>query len=495
MKLGWMVGGLALLGSFGCGKPPEEAATEAPPVEVAFATAEQGVVRETVSLDGRFAPTEGSVAMLAPTVAGRLVKVLVREGDSVRAGQLLAQVDTNVQAQEARSAEGAASAAKEQATSSALTLEASRVQQQAALDTARLALAAAVAERDADVRQAALELEKLRSGARPQEIAQAEQAVLQAKVQRDRAKAEADRDQQLIGEGYVSKQQAEASQAAYLTAESAYKQAQQQLDLLRAGARREDIQAAEARLEAARTVGSKRVEQAQAAVREAEAGALSAKALAREAAAARFGATEKQAGASAARATQQLGEVRAPFAGRVSRRFLASGDQAEPGTPVFEIAAPGARTDFVASATPEEAARLSIGMRVLFPGKPGLAGTVASVGQPDAESGMIPVRVRCGAAGESAGAFASARIVVAVHSDVVRVPRESVLTQESAPVVFRVENGVAHRLEVEVGPEDDGWVEIKKGLVAGDVLVLIGQHELADGAKVVAQPPAEGTGS
>lgn len=492
VAVGAMACGLVALMCLGCGTGADEsAAVEPAAVEVALATVERGDVRETVALDGTFAPVEGSVAKLAPTTAGRLAAVFVKEGDAVRAGQLLARIDTSVQAEEARSAQGAAAAAQEMAASSALALRAAGAQQEAAQQTARLALAAAEAERDAEVEQASLELRKLRAGARPQEIAQAEQAVVQAEVQRDRAAADAERDRQLLADGYVSRQQAEASQAALATAQSAYKQAQEQLNLLRAGAREEDIRVAEARLEAARTVGAKRVEQAQAVVRQADAGALAVQAQAREAAASRFGASEKQAGASAARAQELNGDLRAPFAGRVTRAYLAAGDQADPSTPVLEVAAEGAHTDFVASATPAEAGALAAGMPVVFPALGALKGTVVSIGEPERESGMVPVRARCSGSAEPAGTFASAHIVVATHADAVRVPRECVLTREGASVVFVVKDGEAHRTSIRTGSEDAGWVEVLQGLSAGDVVVRIGQHELADGAKVVAQRSAE----
>ncbi len=81
----------ALLLTPGCRKAPAE---EPPaPVQVTVATVGRADVSDLLALGGRLVPPVEEDATLAPQVSGRLVRLLVREGDAVRRGALLAEVD------------------------------------------------------------------------------------------------------------------------------------------------------------------------------------------------------------------------------------------------------------------------------------------------------------------------------------------------------------------------------------------------------------------
>jgi RND family efflux transporter MFP subunit len=64
------------------------------PKKVRCAAATQQVVTETVELRGTVAPLPDRDAQIAPQVAGRIVRVVVREGDRVTSGQVVAQIDS-----------------------------------------------------------------------------------------------------------------------------------------------------------------------------------------------------------------------------------------------------------------------------------------------------------------------------------------------------------------------------------------------------------------
>lgn len=50
--------------------------------------------------------------------------------------------------------------------------------------------------------------------------------------------------------------------------------------------------------------------------------------------------------------------------------------------------------------------------------------------------------------------------------------------------MFTVVGGKAKRIAVETGVEHGDWIEITKGLEAGEPVVAIGNYELADGMAV-----------
>lgn len=86
---------LILAGAVGCrrGGGEEEEEGEAPPVPVACEAARGAEAKGTIALRGVVSAPPDRDAVVAAAVAGRLASVNVREGDRVKAGQLLATVD------------------------------------------------------------------------------------------------------------------------------------------------------------------------------------------------------------------------------------------------------------------------------------------------------------------------------------------------------------------------------------------------------------------
>ncbi len=146
-------------------------------------------------------------------VSGRIAAIAVDEGAKVKAGQLLASLDT------------------------------------ATLDSR-------IAEADARVAQAEAQLAKLRNGNRAQDIAQARARVAAAAATARDAERDYARRQPLVEPGAISRDLWEQTVATRDKARADLVQAQQALSLLVAGSRREDIEAAAADVRSA--VASKR---------------------------------------------------------------------------------------------------------------------------------------------------------------------------------------------------------------------------------------------
>ena len=146
---------------------------------------------------------------LAFRQSGRLATVQVDEGAHVHAGQLLATLDDV---------------------------------------PFREALAAA----QANVQAAQARLDLLLHGNRPQQIAEAREAVHQAEAVAANASADLVRQQSLLPGGTASQRTVDAARAASDAARASLAAARQQLDLMLAGSRNEDIAAARAQLAAAR---------------------------------------------------------------------------------------------------------------------------------------------------------------------------------------------------------------------------------------------------
>lgn len=82
------------------------------------------------------------------------------------------------------------------------------------------------------------------------------------------------------------------------------------------------------------------------------------------------------------------------------------------------------------------------------------------------------------------GMFADVEIIYNEHSNVLVVPRISVLEKEGRTILFTVEDGRAKLREVKTGISDEEKIEIVEGLSEGESVVIEGNYGLIDGAKV-----------
>ena len=68
------------------------------------------------------------------------------------------------------------------------------------------------------------------------------------------------------------------------------------------------------------------------------------------------------------------------------------------------------------------------------------------------------------------------------------VPKHAVIERAGKPVVFTVENGIAHMVAVRTDLETEGWVELVGGTLPEDSpVVTMGQFMLNEGSPVSVQ--------
>lgn len=164
---------------------------------------------------GRERPDDGRVTLygnvdirevqMAFRQSGRLAQVAVDEGDTVQSGQLLAELDAQ---------------------------------------PFRESLAAA----EAQVLLARADLDKLRRGYRPQEVAEAEQTARQAEASLDYAAGELRRQGAVVDSGGTTRRSFDQARSARDQAAAQLAAAREALSMKKEGYRREDVAAAEARL-------------------------------------------------------------------------------------------------------------------------------------------------------------------------------------------------------------------------------------------------------
>jgi HlyD family secretion protein len=229
-------------------------------VLIAAAVAVGVVVRSRPDADGWVYGSgviEATEVDVSAQVSGQLIAVRVDEGDSVRKGDVLAEIEPDYLEAQLRAAVGAASAAKAELSraeaalsGAALSLQNARAAYEKSTelkgryDRAQAEHEAAVAARD----RARARLELVRAGAREEAIEQARAAAESAEAEWENAQRDLARLETLVAEGAVSQQQVDSQRTAERAARGARDGARARLAELLAGARTEEEREAEATL-------------------------------------------------------------------------------------------------------------------------------------------------------------------------------------------------------------------------------------------------------
>jgi HlyD family secretion protein len=402
----------------------------------------RGNITSTVSATGTVLPERQ--AGLSFQSAGTIVKVAVKVGDQVTAGQLLAQLDTTD-----------IELAVRQAQVGLRTAQAQLRQLQASPNASDLAAAQAA------LTSAQAAYQQLLKGADADQLAAARAAVEQAKVVLDQAQQAYDKIKDMPNAGMMPQSmQLQQATINYETAQAQYRvttrganqaqlaasqaqiaQAQAALDRLKRGATQEQLEIAQAA-----------VEQAQLAVEQAQ---------------------------------RRLENARltAPWAGVVTAVNIVEGTLAQPALPALQLADISqfhinVQVDEVDIASIAEGQPVTIELDAL-PDQP-LTGHVSALA-PSATagtSGVIVYQVTIlfdpTDAPLRAGMSATATITSNSRQDALLVPNRAILLERgtSKTYVERLVNGQPQKVEVRLGLRDEQQSEIRDGLTEGDQVVI-----------------------
>jgi RND family efflux transporter MFP subunit len=186
--------------------------------------------------------------------------------------------------------------------------------------------------------------------------------------------------------------------------------------------------------------------------------------------------------------------VRAKFAGLVAKRWHNPGDLVEPGPgdPILRVIDPS-HLEVVAAAPVADLARITVGAlaNIASPGNGEPVGATVIARPAAVESGSVtaPVRLRPASAQNlTAGMAVQVEILGPEHPGVVLVPAAAVVREGTTTIVVTVgPDGKAHRQDVELGIVTADTIEIRKGIAAGDKVIVRGQNGLPDGAAVTVE--------
>lgn len=304
---------------------------------------------------------------------------------------------------------------------------------------AEIALAAAKAE--LKLRQE--ELRELKNGSRPEELAQARARLAAAKAANELRQWRLGRAKQLFDTSVISEDELKEAEMTARLAEELIAEVREGLRLAEAGPREERIAQAEARVDAQQ--------------------------------------------AEVARLEDRLERhtIRAPFAGYVVMEHTEVGEWLAEGGAVAEIVALD-EVDVVVPVVEDYILGISIGMAASIsigavPGREFEGKVSAIVPGADTRARTFPVKVRVkNPEGPflKAGMFATVHLPVGGTEKAVLVPKDALVLGGPKPIVYVVADGEAEPVSVDIGIAVDDLVQVKRGVVGGQKVVIRGNERL-----------------
>lgn len=203
---------------------------------------------------------------------------------------------------------------------------------------------------------------------------------------------------------------------------------------------------------------------------------------------------KSQAGEQVRAANLSLMTITAPFSGIVGPSEVEIGSFVSAGQKIVRI---------------EDRSRLRVTFRVaekvlplMHPGLP-IEATAESIGakaakgivtmvdpsvEPDSRSVLLRAQLEKTDGAVYPGLFVHINIILGDRPDALLVPRQALVASLAGNFLYRIDDGVVHRVKVVLGEREGDMVEIVRGLVAGDRVVAVGQFKLEEGMPVETTP-------
>ena len=342
---------------------------------------------------------------LFPRVSGYLERIDVNLGDSVRQGQVIAQID-------------------------------------------RAEFLQKVKEVEAKVAQAKANLSELEAGSRPEELRQAEEALRQAQSRFDNAKLHQERVEALFKRQVISKKEADIAEMDYTVAEAQLAASQQNLKLVREGARQEVKEGSRAKLK------------------------------------------EMEALLAQEQIRLQNTLIVAPFQGEIIRKYVDAGALVSPSTPIVNLVHT-LTLKIVANVLEKDIPLLKPAMKAkirteaypdrVFEGKVARINTGLDLTTRTLQAEIeIPNSSRL----LKPGMFARIEVVLLEKPEVLAIPSNAVMGNQGEKFVYLLEGNKAARRPIVTGIEQDRFVEVREGLKEGDQVIVRGQGGIRENTTI-----------
>ncbi|MBL1212914.1 MAG: efflux RND transporter periplasmic adaptor subunit [Ignavibacteriae bacterium] len=182
--------------------------------------------------------------------------------------------------------------------------------------------------------------------------------------------------------------------------------------------------------------------------------------------------------------------IKAPFSGVIGNFDLVVGERIEAGNKLFKLFSTKTMKIDI-NILESELNKISIGnnVEIEIPALPGEAftGEVSQISpyiDTENRTGKIVISIKNIDSKIKPGMFAKVLIASKIFNERILIPKEALLARDKRNLVFTVEDSLAKWKYVDIGKQNDKYIEILTGVNAGDVIIVEGHFNLAHDSKV-----------
>lgn len=210
-----------------------------------------------------------------------------------------------------------------------------------------------------------------------------------------------------------------------------------------------------------------------------------------------------QAAVAVAEAKLAKTEIVAPFSGILGLRSASVGDFVKDGADIVNLEAiDPLKVDFRVPEVHFKKLRVGQSLQLSLDAFPGqtFAGRIYAINPAiDAAGRAVVLRatVQNGDGRLRPGGFARVRLLLDELGEALMIPEQALVPTGEDQFVYKVQEGRAQRIKVDIGQRRDGRVEVVRGLSADETVVIAGQMKLRDGVPVkpLGEPPPAAAGA
>jgi len=438
-------------------------------VPVKVTAVKRGQISQELSLTADVGPQ--SSVTIVPKVGGTLEEIKVKLGDRVKEGEAIAKIESREFLLGVKQAEAAFSAAK--------------TQWNLVRATAQTEFFSNLQQVEAALKMAQANLDKIRKGAREEEIERVNAAYQQALANAQTMEKDLNRARDNYEKGAISDQQFDGAQLQFKVAQAGLESAKANLDLIKKGAREEDIKVVEAQ-----------VEQTQASLKSLES-LKEAKSWEAKIKGAQAQAEQAEVALGLAKIRLEDCTIKAPISGIISKRFVDAGAMVGPTQPLVSIVDIDT-VKLLTHVSDEDIDLVKLTQRVgvkvdayldkVFEVK---EINISPVMDPLSRKIEVAIKVSNPDYLMKPGMFPRVRLLVQ-RDNALLVPQSALVEKDGQKEVFVVQDARVHLQKISTGLERDNLVEVLSGLEEGETVVVAGPSDLKGGDKVRVQEGDEG---
>lgn len=179
-------------------------------------------------------------------------------------------------------------------------------------------------------------------------------------------------------------------------------------------------------------------------------------------------------------------KIKSPISGRVGERLAKIGKRIQPTDKLFSVV-DNSQVIAVVYVPEKNINQLKIGQKAqVF--SDNLGGQsfdawikrISPVVDPSSGTFKVTVGVRNRSNRLRPGMFVNVNIIIDTHKDVVLIPKNAVVYENEAMIVYVVRDGVAHKIRLTPGYEDNEKIESLQDIEAGEKIIVVGQAGMKD---------------